>query len=481
MTVWTVGQLVDATGGELVTGSRDLPVSGIGIDSRRLEAGQAFVAIQGHRFDGHQFCAEAIRRGASALIVSRLPDYPAAIPTIRVPDTTKALGHLAAYHRRRFDIPLIAITGSCGKTTTKELLAHLLAGRCPVLKTQGTENNHIGLPLTLLRLTSSHEVVVVELGSNHPGEIAYLAEIAKPTIAVVTNVGPAHLEFFGSLERIRQEKLSLLEALDPHGIAIVTGDQIEVLLEAKAKLQPQATLLTFGISDQCGVQAIDIRRHPQGLLMRVRGVMGEFLVPLRGLHNVENVLAAFACLKTLGVPLETMQERLRQFHTLPMRSELVTCNGFTILNDCYNANPLSFARALETLRELDVSRKVVIAGDMLELGDYAPAAHQAIGRLAAQMGVDVLVAVGRFAGEVVKGASTITPNQTLTFHTVQELVRSLSSIVRNGDGILIKGSRRMNLEEVTAVLQKQARRAHLHDTFYKGHHHGSLLHGRPHR
>ena len=241
--MWTVDRLLEATGGELMSrphaepeAERSVPVEGLSLDSKRVKPGEAFLAIRGPRFDAHQFIPDVITRQAACLIVSQAPVPPPAVPTIVVADTVQALGAIAAAHRRRFQIPVIAVTGSCGKTTTKELVAHLLGQDHRVLKTNGTENNHIGLPLTLLRMDASHDVAVVELGSNHPGEIAYLARIARPTIAVITNVGPAHLEFFGSLEAVRQEKLSLLEALEPGGSAILPGDQLEVLLDAKPRL-----------------------------------------------------------------------------------------------------------------------------------------------------------------------------------------------------------------------------------------------------
>ncbi len=494
MTTWTVGQLLDATGGELVTGNRADSVRGFSIDSRRIQPQEAFLAIQGPRFDGHEFVPQAIERGASCVILSTRPTTALPVPTIVVAETIRALGAIAASHRRRFQIPVIAVTGSCGKTTTKELIAHLLSHDCQprhaaplagrghsgrggsdpdrrsgerrkgnpegspprvdyhLLKTTGTQNNHIGLPLTLLGLSDSHDCAVVELGSNHPGEIAYLANIARPTVAVITNVGPAHLEFFGSLDVVRQEKLSLLDALDPMGSAILPGDQLEVLLEAKTHLRPSTALLTFGTSDQCGVQAVEIRRTGFGMSIRLRGVAGEFVVPLLGPHNAENMLAALACVKALRGSLDAARDRLQGFTPLPMRSELVRCNGLTVVNDCYNANPLSFARALEILKDLDVTRKVVIAGDMLELGDSAQAAHQAIGRLAADLGVQLVVAVGTFAEEVAKGACAHPQTSTLTFRTVQELLQQLPAIVRDGDGLLIKGSRKLNLEHVTAFL-----------------------------
>ena len=454
---WTVNQLLEATQGTLVVGNGSEAVNGIGIDSRRLAPRQAFLAIRGPRFDGHAFLQEAIDRQAACLIVSQRPSTPSAIPTIVVQDTTNALGDLAAFHRRRFAIPLIAVTGSCGKTTTKDLIAHLLSEDEPVLKTQGTENNHIGLPLTLLRLAPTHRYAVVELGSNHPGEIAYLARLAQPTMAVVTNIGPAHLEFFGSLEAVRREKLSLLEALDPQGAAIIPGDQLDVLLEAKSRIRPGMTLVTFGASDQCGVQVVQTHRKADGLSLRLRGTPGELFLPLRGFHNVENALAALACLKALGVSFESVRDRLRAMPPPAMRSELIRCNGFTIINDCYNANPLSFARALELLGELDTARKVLIAGDMLELGGAASKAHHMIGELAARSGIDVLLAVGDFAEMIARGASERRPLTTEIYRTVEDLLTALPSRIRSGDGILIKGSRQVRLERVTSCLQALGR------------------------
>ncbi|MBI4354150.1 MAG: UDP-N-acetylmuramoyl-tripeptide--D-alanyl-D-alanine ligase [Candidatus Omnitrophica bacterium] len=480
MPEWTVSQLREATQGTLLVGRGSEPVAGIGIDSRRLQPRQAFVAIRGPRFDGHAFLKAAIDRGASCVIVSDRPASVPTVPTILVPDTTNALGDLAAFHRRRFSIPVIAVTGSCGKTTTKELIAHLLGGTASVLKTVGTENNHIGVPLTLLRLMPTHQYAVVELGSNHPGEIAALARIAQPTVAVITNVGPAHLEFFGTLSAIRQEKLSLLALLDPQGAAIIPGDQLEVLLEAKSRLRqgmtppparaaaggtfeerwpsgPRAgggvTLLTFGSSDQCGIHLEETRREARGVSLRLHGVPGTFTVPLLGSHNVENALAALACVSVLGIPLDSVRDRLRQVATVTMRSEVVRCNGFTVINDCYNANPLSFARALELLSELEVTRRVVIAGDMLELGSFAVRAHQTIGQLAAQSGTDLLLTVGRLAHEMARGALAARDLSAETYETVHDLLAVLPSRLRKGDGILVKASRNVHLEQVTTFLQ----------------------------
>jgi len=463
MTAWTVHQLLEATQGWLVRGSPTGVVDGISIDSRRLTPGEAFIAIRGTRYDGHQFIEEAAHRGASCLIVSHVPQSTngaSTLPTILVDDTTEALGDVARFHRRRIGHPLIAVTGSCGKTTTKELIAHLLGGSEIVLKTLGAQNNHIGVPLTLLRMSSRHRQAVVELGTNHPGEIAYLASIAEPEVAVITNVGPAHLEFFGSLMEVLHEKLSLLEVLPPHGSVILPGDQLDVCLEAQRYLHPNVRVVTFGTTDRCDLQAIDIRRSDGGMSIRLRDQIGYWTVPLVGYHNVENALAALACVWALGIPLSVAKRPLATFEPIPLRTQIVRCNGLTILNDCYNANPLSFARALETLRDLAATRKIAIVGDMLELGDYAPSAHQAIGRLATQLGIDAVIAVGQYADCVAQGVREGRPDGIMTYRTVSELLQHLPEFLQQGDGLLIKGSRKMNMEQVTEFLVRRDRGLH---------------------
>ncbi|MBI2885521.1 MAG: UDP-N-acetylmuramoyl-tripeptide--D-alanyl-D-alanine ligase [Candidatus Omnitrophica bacterium] len=458
--MWTVAGILEAVEGRLMEQAlapetlRRIPVERIALDSRRVNPGEAFVALTGRRLDAHAFIPEAVGRGAACLVVSRALEQLVSVPTIQVEDTTRALGRLAAAHRRRFALPVVAVTGSCGKTTTKELLAHLLSHQHRVLKTAGTQNNHIGVPLTLLQLSAAHEMAVVELGSNHSGEIAYLAGLASPTMAVITNVGPAHLEFFGSIEAIFREKLSLLSALPPGGTAVLPGDQLDVLLQAQARLPEGARVVTFGSTERCDVQAVAIRKRPEGWSLRLRGVAGEFVMSLPGSHNVENALAALACVSALGVPLESVQEPLSRFAGLPMRSEVFRCGDVTIVNDCYNANPLSFARALEILQDVEAQRKVVIAGDMLELGAHAVGAHRSIGELAATSGCGLLIGVGAFAQAILDGAaaSPSAPARLVAAADVSELLPMLSTLIRPGDGVLIKGSRGARLEQVTEWL-----------------------------
>jgi len=454
-TSWTIQRILEATGGVLARGSSAVGVEGVTIDSRRLQPGEAFVAIRGARFDGHQFLDEIVRRGAACSIVSQLPPAHhdlATFPTILVPDTTAALGHLARFRRRQLAPSVIAVTGSCGKTTTKELIAHLLGGPDTVLKTFGTQNNHIGVPLTLLRMQPDHQVAVVELGSNHPGEIGQLAAIAEPQAAVITNVGPVHLEFFGSLMGVLKEKLSLLDAVPSHGFVVLPGDQLDVCLEAQRHLQPHIRTVTFGTTDRCDLQAFDIQRCAQGMVLRLRDQASQWTISLVGAHNVENALAALACVWTMGVPLSVAKERLRSFRPIPLRSEILRCHGLTILNDCYNANPLSVARALETFGEMDVRRKVAIIGDMLELGPFTSAAHEAIGQLAAKLGIEVIIPVGTYAEVVAEGVRRIRRQGVTTFRTAEELIPQLPAMLQEGDGLLVKGSRKLHLETVTEFL-----------------------------
>jgi UDP-N-acetylmuramoyl-tripeptide--D-alanyl-D-alanine ligase len=452
---WTVGGLAEAARGSIVAGDPGWPVEGISLDSRRVTTGQAFVALKGVRFDAHAFLPDVVRAGVRCVVVSDVPAGLDGAAVIRVPDTTTALGAIAAAHRAAWARPVVAITGSCGKTTTKELLAAALSDGARVLKTHLNENNHIGLPLTLLRLTAEDAIAVVELGSNHPGEIANLAGIAQATVAAVTNVGPAHLEFFGSMQGVMDEKLSLLTAMRPGGTAIVPGDQLEVVLEAKRRVPRGVTLLTFGVSGQCGLQGLDIRRVDDGWAFRVRGVMGEFVLQMPGSHNVENALAALACARALGIPLESLREPLSQCRPLPMRSELIRRGSMTLINDCYNANPLSFARALESLADLRARRRMVIAGDMRELGAHATAGHRAIGRLAAERGIDVIVAVGEHAAEIAQGAREAGRSAEV-FGSVEALLGALPSILHAGDGILVKGSRGVHLERAVEWLLARA-------------------------
>ena len=452
--MWTLAELLEATGGELHQAVPAGQFDAVRIDSRAVHRGDIFVAIRGHRFDGHVFVGDAVSAGAGCVIVERgtaIPSEAARVSVIFVPDTIASLAALARFHRRKLKPTVVAVTGSCGKTTTKDLIAHLLGGEAEVLKSQGTQNNHIGVPMTLLSLQPRHRLAIVEMGTNHPGEIASLAAIAEPDVAVITNVGPAHLEFLGSIEGVMREKLSLLDKLPATGCAVLPGNQLDVCLEALQRLPAGVRVVTAGTTDGNDLQAVEDGHTSQGVTMRLRDLPHTWQIPLFGAHNVENALMAVACAWALGVPLSVARARLASATVSPQRSEIVRCGSMTILNDCYNANPLSVARALETLRDMDVERRIAVVGDMLELGDFAPSAHEAVGRMASRFGIHTVLAVGQFAECVASGARDAA-FEVSVFETVDDLLGRLAEVVRPGDGILVKGSRKLQLERVTSFL-----------------------------
>ncbi|MGH7331722.1 MAG: UDP-N-acetylmuramoyl-tripeptide--D-alanyl-D-alanine ligase, partial [Candidatus Rokuibacteriota bacterium] len=388
--------IVSATGGALVAGDLALPVAGVSIDSRTLKVGEAFFAIRGHWHDGHDNVGDAAARGACCVVVHTAPDDPPpTVPLVLVADTTVALGRLAARHRARFAIPLVAVTGSNGKTTTKELIAAVLAPRFSVLKSEASFNNQWGLPLTLLRLTSTHEVAVVEIGTNQPGEIATLASLAAPTLGVVTTVADVHTEFLGSLEGVREEKAALVRALPASGAAVLNADDPRVLGMAA---DTAARVLTFGTTPGADVHLaspVADGAASIGFTLEQAGQRAAVRLALAGRHNVINALAAAATGVALGLPLAEIARGLGAAHAVKGRCVWREARGVRILDDTYNANPVSVRAALETVTaRRGPGRLVVVLGDMLELGALADEAHREVGRLVAAVGADELVGVG---------------------------------------------------------------------------------------
>ena len=445
---------MSATGGALVSGDLGLPVTGVSIDSRTLEVGEAFFAIRGHWHDGHDNVSGAAARGASCVVVHTLPDDPpTSVPLVLVDDTTEALGRLAARHRARFSIPLVAVTGSNGKTTTKELIAAVLATRFAVLKSEASFNNQWGLPLTLLRLTSAHQAAVVEIGTNQPGEIATLAGLAAPTLGVVTTVADVHTEFLGSLEGVREEKAALVRALPASGSAVLNADDPRVLSMAG---DTAARVLTFGTGLDADVHlASPVAEDTAtvGFTLEHGGQRAAVTLALVGRHNVTNALAAAATGIALGLPLDAIARGLGAARAVKGRCVWREARGVRILDDTYNANPVSVRAALETVTvRRGPGRLVVVLGDMLELGALADDAHREVGRLVAAVGVDELVGVGpraRLAVEAARAAGLGEVRHVMTFEdTVAHLLKRLAP----GDVILVKGSRGMRLERVVDAL-----------------------------
>jgi UDP-N-acetylmuramoyl-tripeptide--D-alanyl-D-alanine ligase len=461
MAQFSVQELVRATEGALVSGDLGVPVAGVSIDSRTLQVGEAFFAIVGHRLDGHAFLADAAARGAACVVVHALPDEPPAnVPLVLVEDTTRALGRLAGWHRSRFEVPVVAITGSIGKTTAKELTAAVLATRWHVLKPASSFNNQWGLPLTLLRLSSEHGAAVVELGTNQAGEIAALAAIARPTIGVVTMVAAVHTEFLGSIEGVREEKAALVRALSPAGVAVLNADDPRVASMAR---EAKGRVVTFGRAAGATVRVVGEPADTEAGLaftLEAGGRRQPVEVAFSGRHNVGNALAAAAVGVALDLSLEEVARGLAAARPVGGRGVWKRAGDVTILDDTYNASPVSVRAALDTLAARRAGRRaVVVLGDMLELGPLSDEAHREIGRAVAALPADEFVGHGRAAAlavEAARAAGLAEAHHAPTFEdTVAHLLKRLSP----GDVVLVKGSRGMRMERVVDALVARLARA----------------------
>lgn len=454
MSLLTVQEVVRALHGALVGGDLGVPVTGVSIDSRSLEVGEAFFAIRGYRLDGHAFVGDAAARGASCLVVHHLPDeIPLHVPVILVEDTTRALGRLALFHRNRFSVPVVAVTGSNGKTTTKEMVAAILAGLGPVLKSEASFNNQWGLPLTLLRLRSEHQAAALELGANQHGEIATLAGIARPSVGIVTTVAAAHTEFFGSLEEVQREKSSLVRAIPPEGCVILNGDDARVREMVSGARCP---VLFYGMSAEADVRAlgpIDETVDGVSFTLAIRGVRSPVRLAFAGRHNVLNALAGAAAGTALGLALPQIVEGLERARPLKGRCVWRRAGAVRILDDTYNANPAAVQAALAVLaRARGAGRILVALGDMLELGETAEAAHRDVGRKVAQLGAVEFVGVGPLARHAVAAAREAGLSESHHAETTEDAVALLLKRLAPGDYLLVKGSRGMRMERVVDAL-----------------------------
>jgi UDP-N-acetylmuramoyl-tripeptide--D-alanyl-D-alanine ligase len=448
-------QVAGICAGEIIgggPGTMASAVEGYAFDSRRLKAGDLFFALRGEHGDGHLFVKDALQRGAAGAVVERAVEgVPAAFPQVVVPSTLDALGMLAADMRRHTAIPVVAVTGSNGKTTTKEMLAAILATAYRVRKSPGNFNNHIGVPMSILGLQDDDEVLVVELGSNHRGEIAALAETAAPTIGVVTNVGPAHIGHFSSLAEIALEKTDILRHLAAGGRGVVNGDD-EVLAAAAGDVDVAITW--FGTQVGLDFRATEIEtRGPEGTAFHVGDAEIRLRVP--GFHNVYNAMAAIAAAALLDLRPTEAARVLEDFQ--PIRVKTFTSNGVTVIDDTYNANPDSVEAALGLLTDYAGARKVFIMGEMLELGRESARLHRRVGRRVAALGIDLFVGIGGATEEAVAAArKTGMSEQRARFLAGKpEACAFLAETLRPGDAVLLKGSRGTALEEVIDYLRHQ--------------------------
>ena len=437
-------------GGTVEEKYEDVVFDGAGNDTRSLQPGQLFIALQGVR-DGHDYIPAAIAKGAAAVLCSRkVGDYPA----ILVKDPRTALGDIAREALKRIGAKVVAVTGSVGKSTTKEMIAAVLSGTFRVSKTPANHNNDIGMPMAVLDMPEDTEVAVLEMGMNHFREIAYLSDIAHPDVAVIINVGTAHIEFLGTQQGIRQAKLEILEGMTPQGMLLLNGD--DTMLRC-LDVTPKQRITYFGASEGCDVRALDVIQSEGTLRFTVEAGRLTFPVEmqLEGEHYVADALAAVTVGLKLGVHPDKIRQRLESFRNMSGRQEIFQARGCTIINDCYNAGPESMAAALNVLGNRP-GRHIAVLGDMLELGDCAPAEHYKIGRIAAEK-ADMVFAYGPHAGRVLDGTITGGMPDTMgkAYESREELAAALNRVVKPGDVILFKASRGMHLEKVLEAFLKE--------------------------
>lgn len=441
--------------GTLVVGPENAVVDSVSIDSRKIEGGDLFVAIEGPRFDGHDFVDRAIAAGALGVVVHKELTTDPGVFQVRVEDTTRALQDLAHGVRARAAAPVIAITGSMGKTTTKDAAAAAIAPERTVLKTEGNLNNHYGVPLTLLRL-GDEEVVVLEMGMSAAGEIERLAEIARPDVGVLTNVSGVHLEFFESVEAIADAKGELYGALGDDATAVVNADDPLVLAQAR---RFEGRKLRYGLGEDVDLRARNIEASALGLQFVVEEREGSATVatPLHGRHNVHNLLAGIAAARAVGVSLESAVAGLRAIEPAAHRGERIELpGGLLVIDETYNANPRAVECALDELAETAAKRRVAVLGDMMELGPEAAALHERVGRHAARRGVHLLVGVGELSRHLLDGAVSegLEASRTLWCRDAGEAADAVSTRVREGDVLLFKASRSIGLEEAIRGLRR---------------------------
>jgi UDP-N-acetylmuramoyl-tripeptide--D-alanyl-D-alanine ligase len=450
--MFAVHELARVTGGKIIHGADSARIKGLSIDSRTIKKEEAFVAIRGDNFDGHDFIAAARNKGASCIIKERGRGVfkPGNCALLEVKDSIKALGDIANFHRRRFDIPVIAVTGSNGKTTTKDMLAWVLSKKLKVLKTAGTKNNHIGLPLTLLGLNGSHQAAVVELGTNHFGEIRNLSRICMPNIALITNIGPSHLEHFASLQGVLREKYSLLESLSRPFIVLLNAD--DRLLRKKISGPKRGNfILGFGANKISDFRITEISRAGEKIAFRVNG-QPKIVLSTIGAHNVYNALAAVSCARILGLSYAQINSGLSGFEFPGGRLKIRRFDSACFIDDTYNSSPASLKHALYALEDFSAGgQKIMVMGDMMELGDDKEEFHYTAGKHIARV-CDKFIAVGKLSriAAVAARQSGFSTGNIYSCDSCEEAREILFSkiVPGKGDVVLVKGSRAMKMEKI---------------------------------
>ena len=450
--MFTISDILKATGGKLIAGNGQGEITDINTDTRIIREGMLFVALIGDSFDGNDYVQQAVNAGAVGCVVSK--EVKADTNLILVEDTTKALGQIAKYHKERFAVPFVGVTGSVGKTTTKDMISCALSAKFNVLKTQKNFNNHIGLPLTLLRLRGEHQIGVVEMGMSGFGEIDYLASLATPEVAVFTNIGLSHVEKLGSRENILKAKSEILNHLSSDGLVVYCADD-DLLVTLKGKTGHK--YISYGIENkEADIIGTHITANESSTSFDIiyENKTYSAQIPVLGDHNVKNALAAFIVATHFGAEPTAVIEALKSFVPGQMRQNILHTNGITVINDCYNASPSSAEAGIKILNQLKGARKIAVLGDMLEMGELSDYAHRLVGKYVVDFGVDFLVTVGKKSNAIADGAiqNGFSPENTASFENNAQAIEFLDKFIKQGDIILVKASRSMKLEEISEHL-----------------------------
>ena len=441
-------QIAEAVGAPCTA---DAEIRRVVTDTSQAAPGSLFIAIRGERFDGHDFIPKAVESGASAVLIEHdVPDP--GVPVLRVPSTREAFLDLAAWYRRLFHTFVAGVTGSVGKTSTKDMICAVLSQKGKTLKTQGNLNNGIGLPKTILGLDGSFQNAVIEMGMSHRGEISRLTRVAQPSVGVITNIGVSHIENLGSQENILQAKLEILEGMNANAPLILNGDD-PLLADVCNRIERD--ILYYGIdAPSADVRATEISELEGRTEFNVRyyGRTVSAMIPVIGKHNVYNALAAFSVGLTAGMAPEDIVAGLRSYQPSAMRQNILRKDGLTVILDCYNASPDSMRASLTVLGGMKAARRIAVLGDMLELGPNSPEMHRQVGEFAAEEGLDAVFGYGPHAAELLSGAAEKGCPRTRHFDSKPELAAFLKDFLREGDAVLYKASRGMALEEVAAAV-----------------------------
>ena len=455
METLTISEILQATNGTLICGNKEEIITNVSTNSKDVSFGSLFIPIIGERFDAHKFINSALNSGAVATICSDIKYCNKLKTWILVKDTKDALQNIAAYYRAKFNIPIIGVTGSVGKTSTKEMISSVLSTKKNVLKTKANLNSQIGLPLTVLEINKSHDLAVIEMGMSMFGEMSKLSKIAKPTIAVITNIGISHIENLKSQENILSEKIHIADYVKDNGTVYLNGDD-PLLWDIKNKLTYKTK--TFGLSKRNDIHpsSTNCDDKETKFTVNINGKLEEFFIHAIGSHHILNALAAIAIALDLNYSVKDIKSGISSFKPLKMRQEIYkTENGITIIDDSYNASPDSITSGLSVLNLFNTNgEKVAVLADMLELGKYSLKAHFDLGKTAVNLGITNIITIGEMAKHIAAGAKKINPNcKTKSFSNNNDAILYIKSILKSGDIVLVKGSRGMKTDEIVANLK----------------------------